>query len=96
MHITEFKSKFKKKIGQIKIYNKYIHMSKMINTHKSEANTLIKLMLKKDICSTGIINFNLFKYLFIDFGVSQNITKEDQEEFLEFFIYLMKKILNYI
>lgn len=91
MHITEFKSKFKKKIGQIKIYNKYIHMSKMINTHKSEANTLIKLMLKKDICSTGIINFNLFKYLFIDFGVSQNITKEDQEEFLEFFIYLMKK-----
>ena len=68
-----------------------LHMSKMINTHKSEANTLIKLMLKKDICSTGIINFNLFKYLFIDFGVSQNITKEDQEEFLEFFIYLMKK-----
>ena len=44
----------------------------------------------------GIFLIQIIKYLFIDFGVSQNITKEDQEEFLEFFIYLMKKNLAYI
>ena len=94
MHINEFKSKFKKKIGNIKVYNKYIQISKLLHFHKRETDSLMKLIAKKDINSSGIISFNQFKQLFYNVAFAKNITKEEQDETMEFIIYCMKKNCN--
>ena len=94
MHIDEFKSKFKKKIGNIKIYNKYIQISKLLHFHKRETDSLMKLIAKKDTNSSGIISFNQFKQLFYNVAFAKNITKEEQDETMEFIIYCMKKNCN--
>ena len=91
MHITEFKSKFKKKIGNIKIYNKYIQMSKLLHFHEREAASIMNLIHKKDSNSVGIISFKQFKQLFYNVAFANNITKEEQDETMEFIIYCMKK-----
>ena len=94
MHINEFKSKFKKKIGNIKVYNKYIQISKLLHFHKRETDSLMKLIAKKDTNSSGIISFNRFKQLFYNVAFAKNITKEEQDETMEFIIYCMKKNCN--
>ena len=94
MHINEFKSKFKKKIGNIKVYNKYIQISKLLHFHKRETDSLMKLIAKKDTNSSGIISFNRFKQLFYNVAFAKNITKEEQDETMEFIIYSMKKNCN--
>ena len=94
MHINEFKSKFKKKIGNIKVYNKYIQISKLLHFHKRETDSLMKLIKKKDTNSSGIISFNQFKQLFYNVAFAKNITKEEQDETMEFIIYCMKKNCN--
>ena len=91
MDINEFKSKFKAKIGKIKLYNKYIQLSRLLNCHKRETKSLISLIGKIDTKSLGIINFTVFKQLFYNITSSKNISKEEQDESLEFFIYCMKK-----
>ena len=91
MDVNEFKSKFKTKIGKIKLYNKYIQLSKLLNCHKRETKSLISLVGKKDTKSQGIINFTKFKQLFYNIAFSKNMTKEEGDESLEFFIYCMKK-----
>ena len=94
MHINEFKSKFKKKIGNIKVYNKYIQISKLLHFHKRETDSLMKLIKKKDTNSSGVISFNQFKQLFYNVAFAKNITKEEQDETMEFIIYCMKKNCN--
>ena len=97
LHINEFKSKFKKKIGKIKLYNKYIQISKLLHFHKTEAESLLHLIKKKDKNGKGIINFRQFKQLFDDITYSiKSITKEEHEETMEFMIYCMKKNCNLI
>ena len=91
MNISLFKSIFKKRIGKIKLYNKYIQMSKLIHFRKRETKSLLHLIHKKDINSTGIINFIQFKQLFYNIAFANNITKEEQDETMEFIIYCMKK-----
>lgn len=91
IHKNEFKSRFKKKIGKIKLFNKYIQMSKLMNYHKRETESLINAMKKKDIFSKGVINFTQFKQLFYNIAFSNKLLKEEQEETMEFIIYCMKK-----
>ena len=91
MDIEEFKLKFKKKIGEITIYNKYIQMSKLLHYHKMETTSLISLISKKDSSSEGKINFTKFKKIFYDDAFANVITKEDKDKYIEFFIYCMKK-----
>ena len=91
MHISEFKFKFKLKIGKIKLYNKYIQMSKLLHFHKRETNSLIHLLRKKDENSLGIINFTKFKQLFYNIAFTNNLSKGEQDETMEFIIYCMKK-----
>ena len=91
MDINEFKFKFKTKIGKIKLYNKYIQLSKLLNCHKRETKSLISLIGKKESKFHGIINFTKFKQLFYDIAFSKNMTKDEEDETLEFFIYCMKK-----
>ena len=91
MDINEFKSKFKAKIGKIKLYNKYIQLSRLLNCHKRETKSLISLIGKIDTKSLGIINFTVFKQLFYNITSSKKISKEEEDESFEFFIYCMKK-----
>ena len=91
MDKDEFKLKFKKKIGEITIYNKYIQMSKLLHYHKRETKSLISLIRKKDSSSQGKINFNQFKEIFYDVAFTNVLTKEDKDKYIEFFIYCMKK-----
>jgi hypothetical protein len=91
MDKDEFKLKFKKEIGEITIYNKYIEMSKLLHYHKRETKSLISLIHKKDISSKGKINFYQFKELFYDVAFANVLTKEDKDKYIEFFIYCMKK-----
>ena len=91
MDIEEFKLKFKKKIGEITVYNKYIHMSKLLHYHKMETTSLISLISKKDASSEGKINFTKFKKIFYDDAFANIMRKEDKDKYIEFFIYCMKK-----
>ena len=91
MDKDEFKLKFKKKIGEITIFNKYIQMSKLLHYHKRETKSLLSLMRKKDSSSQGKINFNQFKEIFYDVAFANILNKEDKDNYIEFFIYCMKK-----
>ena len=89
MNINQFKIEFKKKIGTIQVFNKYIYMSKLLNLHKTNLNSVIKLITKKDVFNLGLINYNKFINLLYDYGISFN--DKDSEEILEFLIFCMKK-----
>ena len=91
MNKEEFKMKFKKKIGEITIYNKYIEMSKLLHFHKRETKSLISLIRQKDSSSQGIINFTKFKQIFYDVAFENILSKEEKDKCIEFFIYCMKK-----
>ena len=94
MDKAQFKSEFSKKIGKIKIFNKYIYMSKLLNFHKSKIIPLLDIFKKKDIFKRGVIKFYQFSLLLKDNGINLNLNSEDNknnEELLEFLIFCMKK-----
>ena len=66
-------------------------MSKLLHFHKRETNSLIHLLRKKDENSLGIINFTKFKQLFYNIAFTNNLSKGEQDETMEFIIYCMKK-----
>ena len=91
MNINEFKEEFKKTLGKINIYNKYIYMSKILNYYKSKIKSLMKSIGKKDMFGRGVINYYKFMSLLYDCGISFNSSDKDLDEILEFFIFCMKK-----
>ena len=92
MNITEFKKEFKKAIGKISIYNKYIYFSKLLNFYKSKIVSLMKSIKKKDIFNRGVINYYTFNRLLYDCGISFNKSSDkDFQEIFEFLIFCMKK-----
>jgi hypothetical protein len=91
MNKTVFKKEFKKKIGTIRIFNKYIYMSKLINYHNSTIKSLLVAVKKKDIFKQGIINYDQFISYLYDFRIIVNDIDVNFEELLEFLIYCMKK-----
>ena len=91
MNKSEFKNEFKKKIGTIHIFNKYIYMSKLINYHNSTIKSLLAAVKKKDIFKQGIINYDQFISYLYDFRIIVNDADVHFEELLEFLIYCMKK-----
>ena len=92
MNKKEFKNEFKKKIGKIYIFNKYIYMSRLKNYHNSKIKSLLQSIKKKDIFNQGVINYDQFiEYLYDYRIILINNLDEDFEELLEFLIYCMKK-----
>ena len=91
MNINQFKIEFKKKIGTIKIFNKYIFMSKLLNLHKTKIKSMMNIIIKKDIFNRGLINYNKFFDLLCDNGIIFNSLDENFQEILEFLIFCMKK-----
>ena len=91
---AQFKSEFSKKIGKIKIFNKYIYISKLLNFHKSKIIPLMNTIKKKDLFNRGIIKYYQFINLLQDNGINFNLNSIDNknnEELLEFLIFCMKK-----
>ena len=84
MNINQFKIEFKKKIGTIKIFNKYIFMSKLLNLHKTKIKSMMNIIMKKDIFNRGLINYNKFIDLLCDNGIIFNSLDENFQEILEF------------
>ena len=92
MNKNVFKNEFKKKIGKIYIYNKYLYMSRLINYHNSKIKSLLQSIKKKDIFNQGVINYDQFiRYLYDYKIIHFNNLDEDFEQLLEFLIYCMKK-----
>ena len=89
MNINDFKKVFKNKIGTLQIYNKYLYITKLLNYHNKEIVQLKQLLKDKDIYNIGIIKYETFKKLLRDIGLTFSI--ENLKEFLEFFIFCMKK-----
>ena len=91
MNKTLFKAKFKKKVGKIKLFNKYIQISKLLHFHKRQIDNFISLIKKRDKYSIGIITLEQLKYLLFDIKYHYRTSKEEYEEILEFMIYCMRK-----
>ena len=91
MDINQFKKEFKKKIGKIKLFNKYIYMSKLLNYYKSKIKLLLKSISKKDLFNRGFINYYEFINLLYDCGIIFNSSDTNSEEIFEFLIFCMKK-----
>ena len=94
MDISQFKTEFKKKIGIIRVQNKYIYLSKLLHFHNTKVKVLMKLIKKKDIFNRGVINYNKFSNLLYGCGITFNSLNQNFEEILEFLIYCMKKERN--
>ena len=91
LHINEFKNEFSKKIGNIKTFNKYIYMKKILNYNNSDLNLLINGINKIDQFSLGYINFSKFMNLIKD----NPIFSKKNDEIFEFLIFCMKKNRNF-
>ena len=89
MNVNDFKKVFKNRIGTLQIYNKYLYITKLLNLHNKEIIELGQLLKDKDIYKIGIIKYETFKKLARDIGLTFNI--DNFKEFLEFFIFCMKK-----
>ena len=92
MDIDTFKNEFKKKIGNIQIYNKYVYISILLNYHRSKINQLLKILKDKDVFKLGIIKYDTFIKSLLDVGLYLDKDhSENSEEILEFLIFCMKK-----
>ncbi len=93
LNINTFKKEFKKKIGKIQIFNKYIYITKLLNFHGSKISQLIKVLKEKDIFNIGVLKYEQFIQSLQDIGLylnSENID-EHAQDYLEFFFFCMKK-----
>ena len=93
MNINTFKKEFKKKIGKIQIFNKYIYITKLLNFHGSKISQLIKVLKEKDIFNIGVIKYEQFVQSLQDIGLYLNSENFDEhgQDYLEFFFFCMKK-----
>ena len=92
MNINIFKNEFKKKIGNIQIYNKYVYFSILLNYHRSKINQLLQILKDKDVFNLGIIKYDIFIKSLLDVGLYLDKDhSENSEEILEFLIFCMKK-----
>ena len=91
MNIDTFKTLFKNKIGEIKLYNKNFYISELLNKYRSQIDKLIKSIKDKDNYNIGIIKLKEFNNILKNEGLFLSINNDKDYQDYQFLIYCMKK-----